>query len=471
MKLDKLASEPMETGVLACMLQNRAVAIEKARVLQPLAFFNPANRSIFNHLLLAHNGGKPTDLLSFQEFLRTAGVLEKVGGPSRLTDLQTSIAPIEVLDYYLDQLNEKYRERQLLDLGEHIAKREVLTLPEIQERLVAIERNTSRNGDKPVEKSWNVALNESAVTSRELEGLVLAPRKKLLGDWFCEGDLGFIFAFRGVGKTWLALAMARALSTKGKLGDWKAHERARVLYLDGEMPPDLMRDRARGLESGNDDLIFLNHQILFERAGRVLNITRPEVQNAITAHCVEARVKVLFLDNLSTLASGMKENEADSWELVNSWLLDLRRRKIAVVIVHHAGRSGEMRGTTKREDNVFWIIALDDMKKNADDKRGARFVSRFTKPSRNTQEEVQAFEWHFVTEDGEVSIAHKAAQTLDVFRSVIESGVTKCDEIAAAMNLANYEVSRLAKKGVDAGWLDKGKRGEYAILGGVGNCA
>ncbi len=37
------------------------------------------------------------------------------------------------------------------------------------------------------------------------------------------------------------------------------------------------------------------------------------------------------------------------------WLLDLRRRKIAVVIVHHAGRSGEMRGTSKREDNVFWI--------------------------------------------------------------------------------------------------------------------
>jgi hypothetical protein len=77
----------------------------------------------------------------------------------------------------------------------------------------------------------------------------------------------------------------------------------------------------------------------------------------------------------------MKENEADSWELVNNWLLDLRRRKIAVVIVHHAGRSGEMRGTSKREDNVFWIIALDDARKDADDKRGARFVSRFTKPA------------------------------------------------------------------------------------------
>ena len=76
---------------------------------------------------------------------------------------------------------------------------------------------------------------------------------------------------------------------------------------------------------------------------------------------------------------------------------------------------------------MFWIIALHDMKKNADDKRGARFISHFTNPSRNTQEEVPAFEWHFVTEEnGEVSISHKEAQTLDVFLGLIEDGVTDC---------------------------------------------
>jgi len=317
---------------------------------------------------------------------------------------------------------------------------------------------------REAEKSWDDALSESIVTSLELSNLALTPRKKLLGDWLCEGDCGFVYAPRGVGKTWFALAIAQALSTAGKLGEWKALERVRVLYVDGEMPPDLMRDRANGLERGNDNLEFLNHLILFERAGRVLNIANREVQQALTAHCIKNAVKVLILDNLSTLASGMKENEADSWEQLNPWLLDLRRRRIAVVIVHHAGRSGQMRGTSKREDNVFWIIALDDMKKNADDKRGARFISHFTKPSRNTQHEVPAFEWHFVTElNGQVSIAHKQAQTLDVFRSVIESGVTKCDEVADAMKLPKYEVSRMAKKAEKEGWLIRPRRGEYDI--------
>ena len=224
------------------------------------------------------------------------------------------------------------------------------------------------------EKTWLDALNESVVTSSELRDLHLTPRKKLLGDWFCEGDLGFIFAFRGVGKTWFGLGLAQALSTGSWLGEWQAHEPVKMLYVDGEMPPDLMRDRFDGLLASNSKLEFLNHEILFERTCKVLNIASRDIQDAITKRCINTGVKVLILDNLSTLASGMKENEADSWEKVNPWLLDLRRRKIAVIIIHHAGRSGEMRGTSKREDNVFWIIALDDAKKNADDKRGARFV-------------------------------------------------------------------------------------------------
>jgi putative DNA primase/helicase len=309
------------------------------------------------------------------------------------------------------------------------------------------------NEGPEAEKSWVDVLNESIITSRDLQKLELKPRRKLLGDWFAEGDLGFIFAFRGVGKTWFGVYLAEALSTGGKVGDWQATAPVKVLYIDGEMPPDLMRDRSKGLEGApNANLEFLNHEILFDRTGRVLNITRPEVQQAITQRCVDTKVKVLMLDNLSTLASGMRENEADSWELVNNWLLDLRRRKVAVIIIHHAGRSGEMRGTSKREDNVFWIIALDDAKKNAEDKRGARFVSRFTKPSRNTQEDVPAFEWHFVTEpNGEVSISHKLAQTMDVFLGLVGDGVNECTAISEEMKISKPSVSRMAKQAETAG--------------------
>jgi hypothetical protein len=417
-------------------------------------FSSPPNKMIFNRL----QGLTNRSLLAITDALQRKKELEKVGGASRVTWISDLPHDQANLQYALEQVLEHSRQRQMAKIGERMHKGAIGLVQ-------VIEELSKLNQSGESEKSWNDALNAAVVTSSELHDLELTPREKLLDDWFCEGDLGFIFAFRGVGKTWLALAIAQALSTAAKLGEWQAHEAVKVLYVDGEMPPDLMRVRCKGLQASNANLEFLNHEILFDRTSKTLNIINPEVQQAITARCVNSHAKVLILDNLSTLASGMKENEADSWELVNNWLLDLRRHRIAVIVVHHAGRSGEMRGTSRREDNVFWIIALDDARKDADDKRGARFISRFTKPSRNTQEEVPAYEWHFVTDlNGGVSIGHKQAQTLDVFRRIIEAGVTKPIEIAKEMKLPDYTVSRMAKKASDAGWLRKSKRGEYEIV-------
>jgi hypothetical protein len=450
--------EGHQTSVLAFLMSKSGARDKLLHRVSPAIFLQPHSK-IVEAIFDLYDEREKINLVTVSNRLDEKRVLAECGGRAGITDIATATTSQEIAESALDYIIEAHRERMAAKIGERLHKGAIGLVQ-------AIEELSKLNQRRESEKSWDDALNTAVVTSNELHSLELIRRKKLLGDWFCEGDCGFIFAFRGVGKTWLALAITQALSIGGKLGDWQAHEPVKVLYVDGEMPPDLMRARCDGLEANNSNLEFLNHEILFERTGKTLNITNPEVQQAITVHCIKTSVKVLVLDNLSTLASGMKENEADSWELVNNWLLDLRRRKVAVVIVHHAGRSGEMRGTSKREDNVFWIIALDDAKKDAEDKRGVRFVSRFTKPSRNTQEEVPAFEWHLATDHttGLVSIGHKPAQTLEVFRNIIEAGVTKPIEIAKEMKLPDYTISRLAKKASDAGWRKKSKRGEYELL-------
>jgi putative DNA primase/helicase len=45
-------------------------------------------------------------------------------------------------------------------------------------------------------------------------------------------------------------------------------------------------------------------------------------------------VNVVFLNNIFCSCFGMNENEADSWEQVLGWLLQLRRAGIVVVIIH-----------------------------------------------------------------------------------------------------------------------------------------
>jgi putative DNA primase/helicase len=260
--------------------------------------------------------------------------------------------------------------------------------------------------------------------------------------------------------------MRTALASGGKFGQWAAHEPTQVAYLDTEMPAEDIRSRVIGLGL-SDNFHILNHELLFERTGKVVNVNNLTIQKSISQYCTQNKKQVLVIDNLSTAAYGMRENEADSWEQMNRWLLELRREKIAVVIIHHAGRSGNMRGTSKREDAAFWVIQLDDVKKDSDDREGARFIRRFTKASRNTQKDVSAYEWHFLTDfaTNEVIIECKLSEGLHVFHAVIESGVTKPSEIAKVMGIQDYQVSRLAKKAIDQGWLTRANRGEYSLKG------
>jgi len=306
------------------------------------------------------------------------------------------------------------------------------------------------------------SLKGATLTETELDSLAIAKRKPLLGNWFFESDLGFIFAKRGAGKTWLGLHMARALAEGSVCGPWLAREKVKVLYIDGEMPLDEMRQRNQALrgEVGHN-LSFLSHQVVFDRAERNLCLSEPIFQDAVTRLCEERDYKVLFLDNQSTLITRVRENSADDWrDIIEGWLLGLRRRRIAVVIINHAGRNGEMRGTSKREDSAFWQIVLDPAKKQG---QGARFVSRFTK-NRNASEDPLPLNWHFRPEGDRVIPTWSEADPLQVFRGSVENGLTSCADIADEMDVSKGYVSKLAKRAETAGWLKIEKR-EYRIKG------
>ena len=214
---------------------------------------------------------------------------------------------------------------------------------------------------KSVSEEWAERFDAGIVTAEELHQIELPHHALLLDTWFAEGDLGFLFAARGVGKTHLALGIARALAEGTSIGPWRAVRQTSVLYVDGEMNAEQIRDRDAALKKCSGDLYYLNHELLFERTERTLNLAKRDCQEAISIVCKRRNIKVLILDNLSTLFSGVAENENDDWEKVLPWLLDLRRHNIAVMIVHHAGRGGtHMRGASRREDSAVWVIRLED---------------------------------------------------------------------------------------------------------------
>jgi hypothetical protein len=91
---------------------------------------------------------------------------------------------------------------------------------------------------------------------------------------------------------------------------------------------------------------------------------------------VTDETKLIIVDNLSTLVRSGKENEGESWQPVQNWALNQRAQGRSGLFIHHAGKGGGQRGTSRQEDVLDTVIALK-------------------RPSDYTPENGAAFEVHF----------------------------------------------------------------------------
>jgi len=338
------------------------------------------------------------------------------------------------------------------------------------------------------------------LTAMQLKHMKIPKRPALLDRWLCEGDLGYIFAPRGVGKTWMAMSLPRAISQRTPLGLWAAGSGSPsssssssdssspgqgsphsadttassldldppptgadacvpVLYIDGEMSMELTQYRSNGLQMEYSGVQYLHHEHLFEKGASTVNIGEAEDRQRITDLILKTGYRVLILDNLSSLASGVDENKGMDYEPISHWLLDLRRRKITVIVVHHAGRNGAMRGHSKREDACAWIIELRDARQ--DDEKGAKFVSHFTKPSRNTGDPLPDLLWHYTSDkEGNTNIKCELAQVTDYeeFIQHVCEGVSMQADIAEMMNRPRGTISKWAVKALNEGRISGSAR-------------
>jgi hypothetical protein len=310
------------------------------------------------------------------------------------------------------------------------------------------------------------AFRKSALTAPGLRQRIIKPREKVLGLWWREADLGFLFAPRGRGKTWFSMGAAKAIAAGQPFGPWETTRARRVLYVDGEMNLDDTRDRESLLPGPPcEDLIFLHHQALYDDGSESLDLASPDAQRALSALIEERNVEVLFLDNLSCLFRRVAEDKADAWEAILPWLLDLRRQNVSVCIVHHSGRNHrDMRGTSKREDAALWIMRLDEPVAGEPDE-GARFVAKLTKNRNSTSRDCPPIELAFLPcIGGTLQITHQAITTFERFRiAVRDHGLSRATEIASHLEVTAGTVSKLAAKAAEAGWLRiEGRSYHYA---------
>lgn len=89
--------------------------------------------------------------------------------------------------------------------------------------------------------------------------------------------------------------------------------------------------------------------------------------------------ELIIVDNISTICRTGRENEGESWTILQDWAIVQRAKGRSVLFVHHAGKGGQQRGTSRREDILDIVINLrhpcDYSPEN-----GCEFEVYFTKP-------------------------------------------------------------------------------------------
>ena len=289
------------------------------------------------------------------------------------------------------------------------------------------------------------SLKRIAKNGIEFFSMKIPERPRIVGDWFRDSDLGYIFAPRGIGKTWFAHALIASLTTGKDFGPWKVSAPIHVALLDGEMPPDAIQERLKSLGADPSFLVVLSHQFLYDEAERSFQLSDPEQRSALLVYCREMGMKVLVIDNLSSL-SNVPENYNDAWTDLGEWLLDFQRSGIAVVVVHHAGKNGTMRGSSRREDRASFTVSLADSRERTSTKQGARFVASFTK-HRYAMAQPETLDWHFSAgENGSTEIEIEAADTDALVYQAIRDGNESCSAIAEELGVTKGTVSKAAKR-------------------------
>lgn len=259
-----------------------------------------------------------------------------------------------------------------------------------------------------------IRCRREAISLKDLQKLTLSPEVVLLGRMIVARSIGMLYGPRGSGKSLLATLIAYAIAGGKQLSPWGVGAGAVVCYLDGEMRIRGFRDRLSQVEvrdprettrerAGNNFFV-VSRDLLGDTIG---SIDTDEGQRAIDA-LLPASLQFLVIDNLSAWTNGGEDIK--SWQAIKQWLIKKRLSGVAVLLLHHSGKSGSQRGTSSHEDLLDYSLKLTPVTVEDQPDRTA-FALEHTKLRDHLPELRGDHLFTFWTEDGRMQFTTESSQS------------------------------------------------------------
>lgn len=383
-------SQEAEQSVLGALLADPARLDQVARIVGPEDFRTAEHAAIFRGIVKLRQLGRTPEPIGVADLLNQENGerFAAAGGLAYLRALVEACPTAANAARYAEIVRDRALCRRLDNIGQDISRAAHAPggrgmgdlVGELRARLASIAAAA-----QPGRALY-------AAGAAELIALELPELEPLLEPWLFQKNLCMVHSRRGIGKTHYALGCAFAVAAGAKFLHYRAPKPRGVLYVDGEMPAQLMQRRIRELAAAHGEIPERLRIITPD----VQELPMPDLATFAGQADIDALVTedtaLIVIDNLSCLVrSGGAENESESWTLVAEWALKHRRAGRAVMFIHHSGKSGAQRGTSKREDLLDVVINL---RRPADYREadGAVFTVHFEKARSLTGEDIAPIE-------------------------------------------------------------------------------
>lgn len=390
-----------EQSVLGALMLDKDAIIKVANLIRIGDFYRDDHNLIFEVMVELYEQREPIDVLSLSNRLEEKGQLEKIGGSSYLASLVTAVASSSNIVHYAKVVQKKSTLRKLIlaaseivELGYKEAEDVEKLLDTAEQKLFAVSQKYIKQDFIPIRSILEAAFNridELHKGDHKLRGIPTGfPDMDNILAGFQKSDLIIIAARPSIGKTTLALDLARQIAVK---------ENMPVGIFSLEMGADQLIDRMLAAESGVDLWRLRTGRLKtgdgdddFQRIGQAMGVLSEApifIDDAGSANVMEMRtmarrlqsehkVEVIIIDYLQLMEGrGGGDNRVNEISEISRALKQLARElNIPVIALSQLSRAVESRspqipklsdlresGSIEQDADVVMFLYREDREK------------------------------------------------------------------------------------------------------------
>ena len=398
-----------EQSTIGGMLLSKDAVADVTSLLRGPDFYVPKHEIIYDAILSLYAQGEPTDVITVTDQLTKTGELQRAGGVDYLHTL-TSIVPTAAnARFYADIVGEKALLRRLVEAGTRIVQMGYAGEGEAtdlvnnaQAEIYTVTGGTTSEEYVPLSEAVDAAVEEIQRAEGLGDGMLGVPsgfsELDKLTNGFAPGQMVIIAARPAMGKSTLALDVARAASVKHNqataffsLEMGRSEIAMRLLAAEASIPLQSMRKgtldqrdwakMAATTSRVNDAPLFIDDSP---------NLTLVEIRAKCRRLKQKHDLKLVVIDYLQLMSSGrrVENRQQEVSEFSRALKLLAKELEVPVIALSQLNRASEQRADK--------MPAMSDLRESGSLEQDADMVILLHRESSYEKENPRAGEADFI---------------------------------------------------------------------------